>query len=467
MSHIHLIKIVLETQSPLAINTGMRETGFDSELVRDINGLPTIPATAIAGVWGHLTEQHFDEKIKEQWFGQTSEKSTSSQLIISNATLLDSQHKPSPLFTNPHTAKDPIIALCAQARPHHRERVSINDRGVAKETGKFDQILLPTGLRFEFNIQWRSEQDNISALKPLLSLFNDRQFCLGASTTNGLGRIKIVCSNLYSLDMQQGAKIGKTLQQLLRSPATHKNELDETTPDKSAVLLAKLPVKALDNWRFGSGAILFGPQPETGSVAMMSYSEPCIEWSNNTASINPQQAVLCGSAIKGMLAHRVSFHYRKLSQQWAHTLEEQSHDEWQTRPKELNELFGFAADSDNEDSLAGKLLVNDATVSHQHTVLRTHNSIDRFTGGVRQGALFSEELLYQPEFTIELWLKSDATVSPTLKQALLNTLQDIQLGLLPMGAGSGRGTSIVEANPSQPWQVFEQQLNTHPQEQTA
>jgi hypothetical protein len=86
-------------------------------------------------------------------------------------------------------------------------------------------------------------------------------------------------------------------------------------------------------------------------------------------------------------------------------------------------------------------------------VIRTHNSIDRFTGGVRDGALYSEELLYQPTFELQLYLTPGEPLSDELNGALLDTLNDIKFGLLPIGAGAGRGTSMVMPDSSKTWQV--------------
>ena len=86
-------------------------------------------------------------------------------------------------------------------------------------------------------------------------------------------------------------------------------------------------------------------------------------------------------------------------------------------------------------------------------MIRHHNSIDRFTGGVRKGALYSEELLYQPSFSLKLWLTTGAKLSPAMHKALEDTFNDLKVGLLPMGAGSGRGTSLVMHDTAQKWLV--------------
>ena len=105
-------------------------------------------------------------------------------------------------------------------------------------------------------------------------------------------------------------------------------------------------------------------------------------------------------------------------------------------------------------------MVDDCELSDYKTTLRYHNAIDRFTGGVRKGALYSEELLYQPKFTVKIWLTRLPTQPSTDEEkvtwnnvinAFKDTVRDIELGLLPMGAGSGRGSSLVEKSPHGEW----------------
>ena len=137
-----------------------------------------------------------------------------------------------------------------------------------------------------------------------------------------------------------------------------------------------------------------------------------------------------------------------------------NHAAWLSKPTALHALFGYADEMDHDASLAGMLMVDDCPLCYEHTVIRHHNCIDRFTGGVREGALFSEQLLYQPRFTVNVWLKAQRESLDThLYKALLDTLADLKNGLLPMGAGSGRGNSVVMADPTGQWLVDEQILS--------
>lgn len=467
MSQIYLTRLIIETQSPMAINTGNREVGFDTQLARDVNNLPYIPATGIAGVWRNIARQTLSEKEIEQidqWFGSTGENSQASTLTISDGALHNDKNEPIQGFLTPELVnQDEILSLLIQQRPHLRERVSINDRGVAKDTGKFDQILLPAGVRFCIDIKFSDDRFtngvDKNQWKNLLACWQHPHFSFGSSTRNGLGKIKVIASEQQVIELNNNAEASKSILAFAnRESIPTSLDLD---PVEQAKLFASLPLKAIDNWRCGKGTQLLEKDKSKTrhdhSISIISYSEAKFTWQNNKVKLGEPVAMLCGSSIKGILAHRLAYHLRRHQGVWAENMADANHDDWQTRPEELKELLGIA-DQDHSKSLASKLFVEDSSINFEHTTIRHHNSIDRFTGGVRKGALYSEELLYQPEFTLKLSLATNTSLSNELIKALEDTLEDLKLGLLPMGAGSGRGTSLVMANQHKEWLVDLSQL---------
>ena len=71
-----------------------------------------------------------------------------------------------------------------------------------------------------------------------------------------------------------------------------------------------------------------------------------------------------------------------------------------------------------------------------------HSGIDRFTGGVREGALFFEEVILReqelPVMTLTL-TEPKERFDPKTITALEHALNDLCKGYLALGAGSGRG----------------------------
>lgn len=459
--HQTWLRLVIETTSPLAINDGGREDGFDASLVRDANDLPMIPASAIAGVWQSLAALNPDDH--RFWFGSAdSNTGQASRLSIGCGYIHNSENQPVKGIHCPSTlTNDTLLTTLLDQRPHHRERVKINDRGVAEDGGKFDQIVLPTGMRFSITLNWwQNEGEKQSGIPDqqwnhLLSLWNDRRFTLGSNTRNGLGQFIIVAHDQMTLDLHQGAEY--TAQQLTRfradCPLDDNGSPCEQHDSNSTYLLAEIPLKGLGAWRCGQGEHLLGETPDK-PVAMMHYSERRYCWKTKTW-MEPQ-ALLTASSIKGALAHRLTFHYHRHAGVFAEALSDAEHWEWNQRPDALKTLLGYVETegTGKETATAGRLWIDDAAVTYKKCQLqiRTHNRIDRFTGGVMTGALFSEEIIYEPKFTLKLWLMPAHAGADDLdnavKLALRDTLNDLQNGLLPLGAGASRGTGLVDPPPN-------------------
>lgn len=450
MSSVVIAKLVIETQSPLAIKSGFRESGFDSELARDANGLPYIPATAWVGVWKQVIQS---QGHSSEWFGSLDKKSA---VTVSHGVMLNSQGEPaSGLRTHEELERDFLLKRVLVPNPLVRDRVALNDRGSAVDQAKFDQLLLPTGLRFCLCVKIDSQllhkdttiEEISSKLAQYLELVNSRRFALGSTTRNGLGQVKIHACEISSFNFVSGPEEGMRMQSFLRSEVLPvQNCLSESSADSFAKSY-EIKLQALGAWRAGSGAFLLSNASKVHEPDIKTYSEPYVTWSKDgNATVEKPRAVFCGSSIKGALAHRVSFHWRRLNKQWAEHLADEESSTWQKRPKTLNMLFGNDRSEERDDNeMAGRLWIDDSIIDVKHTQVRFHNSVDRFTGGVRKGALFSEEVLYQPEFTLRIGLEPlpKHEHNELLLEALEATIQDLRNGLLPMGAASGRGNSLV------------------------
>ena len=167
-----------------------------------------------------------------------------------------------------------------------------------------------------------------------------------------------------------------------------------------------------------------------------------------------------GSTIKGLILHRTLYHYFKLKKVFAEEFfdnptnkdTEYSFDLLKTFGKDVIksfiELFGYAStQGDGSTAIASKLVVPDVYIDSTFQIItRTHNKIDRLSGGTMSTALFSENRIYQPEFTIEVDIqKKYKFKDPEIKEALRRTLIDIAEGYLPISTGSGRQAGITRA----------------------
>ena len=89
-THRFLARLVIEAKTPLAIGSGEKDIISDALVATDVNGLPYIPGTAIAGVVRSLLKQ--EEVDTDTFFGfQSKNQGEGSQIIFTEAKILNSK----------------------------------------------------------------------------------------------------------------------------------------------------------------------------------------------------------------------------------------------------------------------------------------------------------------------------------------------------------------------------------------
>jgi CRISPR/Cas system CMR subunit Cmr4 (Cas7 group RAMP superfamily) len=456
MHSIHQARLVIETQSALSLCSGERDLGADTAVARDASGLPYLPATSLAGVWLHLS----DANLQARWFGSCEQ---SGRLRISHGLVLNAQGQAVQPLTSPRAIEqDPLLNFISKT--FKRERVRLNANGVAEDTGKFDLTFLPRGLRFVVNLEWQaqaneSEADLKQQWAQLLALWQDPFFRLGSHGRMGHGKIRLLGFDNQSFALHKNPSVGAQIEAYQKQPLpmTLPEDLSQLSNDQDSVLI-DMPLKALDTWRYGQGTLSLQAEDTSVSQTNFVYSEEVITW-NKDHSFNKAvpQAFLCGSSIKGMLVHRLAYHYRVQCQQWAETIDSEDFNQVTIQNQtdratdiDFYELVGCTETHPSNKNQASLLWVEDSPVVYApHQIIkRTYNKIDRFTGGVIGGALFTEELLEQPQFRVRVLFKKrnqqkQHSIQPDLMAAMQSTFDDLRQGRLPIGAGGGRGHSLV------------------------
>src|SRR5574344_1958484 len=83
----YLSRIVIEAVTPLAVGSGERDIMTDARVAKDVNGLPYIPGTSLAGILRHAVGDN--NKKSHIWGYQSRKDGRGSQIIFSNANLMD------------------------------------------------------------------------------------------------------------------------------------------------------------------------------------------------------------------------------------------------------------------------------------------------------------------------------------------------------------------------------------------
>jgi hypothetical protein len=397
---------------------------------------------------------------------------------------------------------DAVLAMLAGPAPLRRDHVKLDVRGTADRRTKHERVAAPAGTRFSFEIaMWGSEasrDEDLMLLGRLAALMEHPAFRLGGATRRGYGRVVLLEWGCLSLALTgTGAN---AIRGVRETPPSQREGLHgglTFTPLPVGrvpnVLSGILYLRPIGVWRVGQGSVALGEAG--GRVAdALPLAEPEVAWENGTGSVRwpaddaskTVRLVVPASSMKGPLLHRMLFHYNRLS---GHQIIVRDGKDvgpdalaslglYKSQPdggsdrraitRGLERLFGRDVvvealtgaaksrdveedaedgekDSEQDRGQAGLLIIDDAVVEVARSQIQRieHNSIDRFTGGVRSGALFAEDVVgggavgsgvLRIGFSI-LRPRADASQPDVIvKRAFCLALKDLCEGRLAFGA---------------------------------
>lgn len=458
----HIARLTLETVTPLSIAEGGADGVFDVTLARDANGLPAIPGSSLAGVLRHLYwdfRQENGETAANDLFGwQEHDEGAASPLHVSWGAIQDSQGMPVEGLLidsadQQRLKNDPLLdyAVRLADMPLIRDRVRIGHRGAAADTGKLDRAVLPTGYRFSAELSLWSETLNDPRWIDLLALLKHPLFRLGGGVRSGLGRMRLIQAHDAKFDLRRAehrarfAALGRNLADLEGLGAIEASK--SATP--TGFVHAEIELTPRAFWRIGQGDEPRLRDPNGKPADLLPRLEARVEWQDGKPPGQPAAAALLipGSSIKGALAHRVAFHANRLNGYWAENHADRLGDyDKSEHCLAVRQLFGYARDDrtrrddESERGRAGRIYIDDAWASFTERDLKLllHTAIDRFTGGVREHMLYSEELVWAKPVKLNLLIDT-RSLGEIERKALRLALADLCAGRLALGGGAAKG----------------------------
>lgn len=442
-THRHIVRLTVEAATPLAVGTGKgSDILTDAPVAKDVNGLPYIPATSIAGVLRHAMG-YVDNKTDGNPFGyidgaDNDDSGHGSDIIFTDAVMVGKNGKA--LDGIQDIDWDDEFYRAFQDLPI-RQHVRINDKGTAdnKNNGKFDNEVVYKGTRFVFEIELMSDSDDKdSADKHITDAINRLRYCtlrIGGGTRKGYGKLKIIKCLKASLDLSTP----EDLEKYLKKSSSLAEDWDGFTEvseieslDDSKWTHYQLKLKPLDFFMFGSGMGDSDADNVYVSELVVSQGE---------SIDNNKRVLIPGSSVKGAIAHRTAYHYNKIKKRFAG--EQKPEDITGCNNEAVAAIFGEKK-SDNTFT-RGRLLIDDVIKGQAEPKSKPffHNKIDQFTGGTMDGALFQEKVIYDKdaEYTFDIYVETDA-LKDEVVNAFEQSLRDICTGLLPLGGITNRGNGI-------------------------
>lgn len=447
----HIVRVTIEAASPLSCASGQGQDS-DIALVRDANGLPMIPGTTLQG----LLKRHCPADLRDDLFGKELGRETvPARLIFSNALVHNSGNLP---CGNDPDLSDPLLNRLLAEAPLKREHVRLDHRHGAAKGGKFDRAAVPVGTRFSLEVLMRGAEGEMSKLASAISGLVHPLFRIGGSGRKGYGRIAIEGKVGWAFFGVDRAEIFRKVRAGALSDQSGMTFLKlAAVADVLTIGLELIPVQP---WRTGQGpashGFTTGAKPaafptadaRAKAVDLIPLREPQIQWTGHGKGcwLDPSQAekahyVLPASGIRGPLLHRTIYHWNRINGMWAEDVEGIA-VAWRHARSALNPLFGFVAeDEDGEDgetASVSPLFVDDIALEVTEVVASDHIRIDRFTGGVVQGALYAQELVHTPSVGVSIAFDAArfGQIDATLHEAFVSALRDLAEGRLALGAKS-------------------------------
>lgn len=455
----HIVRLTVEAATPLAVGTGKScDILTDAPVAKDVNGLPYIPATSIAGVLRHAMGLT-DDQTEGNPFGYISKSDDNddsghgSDIIFTDAVMVGKNGK----------ALDGIQDIDWNDEFYRyfqdlpvRQHVRIDHKGTAENNGKFDNEVVYKGTRFVFEIELMSEKDDKEHIEKAIGHLRYSTLRIGGGTRKGYGKLSIVDCRQASLNLSKP----EHLEKYLNKSSSLAEDWDGFTKipvieslDDSKWTHYQLKLKPLDFFMFGSGMGDSDADNVYVSELIVSWGSDDKPYIDKDKECKPQKRVLIpGSSVKGALAHRTAYHYNKIKKRFA----------GKQKPEDItggaNEAVAaiFGKKADDGKFTRGRLLIDDVikgqaepkatTVAQSKTTSKIfyHNKIDQFTGGTMDGALFQEKVIYDKdtEYEINIYVEKDALNDEDIEKAFKQSLHDICTGLLPLGGITNRGNGI-------------------------
>jgi CRISPR/Cas system CMR subunit Cmr4 (Cas7 group RAMP superfamily) len=439
-----LARFVVEAATPLCVGSG--ETNFltDAVVALDVNGLPYIPGSALAGVLRHA----FEPARAEALFGASgTADAQGSAVIVSEARLVGIDGEPIDglqriSFDHPFYAR--FLSLPV------RQHVRIGHRGAAEQGGKFDGQVVCKGVRFCFELEMQAEDvSRESDFRELINRLGHASLRIGGGTRNGFGELTVRSLQTAVLNLTDPASLDAYL---AKSSRLTDGAWSGWRSDAVAVTEAEglthyeLRLTPDDFFLFGSGV-------SDGELDKGPVREAVVVWDDKGHPHFEEGFLLVpATSVKGALAHRTAYHYNRLSGRYADSGEDADFEALTNQAnKAVTLLFGTADDRGDAGgegaTRAGRVLLSDLFLAaDEPTEVLRHVCLDRFTGGAQAGALFDERVacIGRP-LTMHLYVRRDAEAWPEEVDAAFEAaLCDLCDGMLPLGGGAGRGHGFFD-----------------------
>lgn len=423
--------MVIEAETPIAVGSGQSDILTDAPVIRDVNRLPYIPGTSLAGVLRHALG--IAEGDKDIFGHHDKDGGEGSRLIVSDAVMIG---KDGETLDGAQTIDWNDDFYCHFEDLPVRQHVKMGHSGTGENGGKFDNQVVYKGTRFVFEMEVYSEEDEEKNFNLALDKLASDTLRIGSGTRCGYGKIKVVTMKRASLCLADKEQLKLYLDKsasLAEEWEGFKDAHCETSVDDDWYRY-ELRLSPLDFFMFGAGI----GDDDADDVPV---AESIAVWNDGKPAVAERQLLIPATSVKGALAHRTAYHYNKICKLYAGDENAKTGD----KNPAVAAIFGVAGDGKTSDDIKrGNIILSDVLTENVSQKVLYHVKIDRFTGGTIKGALFQEKVSYGKgnEYTVEILVLKEALNDDNMRQAFEKSLADVCDGLLPLGGSVNRGNGV-------------------------
>lgn len=402
------VKYVIEAEcrEPLHIGTGNGES--KDVLIHPEENRPFVQATGIAGAFREFYQGN--EALQVKLFGAAykSDEETEGKTEGNEA-------KSRAFFTDGFFGKS---AVYTEIRPRVRidrkmgTAQSVKTKGSEKQSGqKFEMESVAAGSCFSFSIYlYEKGEDLETEMEWALKALHQGRIQLGGQKSNGCGYIKLnsVKKAVYDLydrgDRKLWVEENKAMDEVLSKVLSQ----GETGEERVCLTLSAQT----------EGGVL------VKSIAVTEYGKDVPDAVN--IRNHRREYILPASSVKGVIRSQIE----KIA-------------DYRNCAESVTEIFGRESEN-GQGGQAGKIRCFDCVIgeteSNDKIQAQSRIHIDKFTGSVMYGGLFSEKVACG-KLTIPVELEGSSEREIWL---IVMALRDLALGIVPVGSGSGIGRGYLK-----------------------
>lgn len=430
-------RITFEIASPLSIGNGENEI-TDNDIILDSRGMPYIPGSALAGVYRSLFERetsdkYFGKDMTEELIREMSEKGknllTESKIIVYDAEILNPENRSIAVY----------------------DMVALDEFKVSIPGAKFDFQVLEPGVQFVTYMEQNMDEIEEEYLtEEILYAWEMGKIKLGAKTGKGYGQTKVIkieeitfsffqncnnpipcdgeCSDWIEFDMYEDSEWKESQESKCLSRFSIEDveyrELKDIYQKYEIVLRKKEDIRIALNLE------------QCGGISVRQYStkigqEDYRQMSRKGKEKDKRDVFIPGTTWAGAFRAQMG----KLDSAFA-------------KDAPLAELFfGNVKKKDSTLSHKTRITFSESKIKEGEWRVYTRNTIDRFSGGTIDGALYTEKTYFNGKTKLDISCDMTGIDKEKVRRfcsVLAAAILDLAKGYMAVGGLTAVGHGLFE-----------------------